>query len=71
MKSRFFVLFVCLLASATLIGCFGGSSDNNTVVTAATVSGKVLDSATSVGIVATVTDGTQTTTSAADGSFTL
>ena len=71
MKSRFFVLFVCLFASATLIGCFGGSSDNNTVVTAATVSGKVLDSATSVGIVATVTDGTQTTTSAADGSYTL
>ncbi|MBU1105950.1 MAG: hypothetical protein KKB51_04705 [Candidatus Riflebacteria bacterium] len=73
MKSRLFALFVCLLATATLIGCFGSSSDD-TVVTAstATITGTVLESVTNTAIVgATVTDGTNTATSATGGTFTL
>ncbi len=73
MKSRFLVLFICLLATVAIVGCdLFGSDDDNNVTSSGTISGKIFDSvATTTPIIATVTDGSQTTTSLADGSYTL
>ena len=74
MKSRFFVLFICLLATVTMVGC-GGSGSSSDVITpaTATIKGVVSDSlAPTTYIAANITDGTNTTTSSAvDGTFTL
>lgn len=70
MRSKFLALFLCILATATLIGCLGGDSDDNYTPATGTVQGYVKNATTGALIIgATVTSASGATTTNGDGYF--
>lgn len=73
MKTRFFTLFLCLVAVAAFVGCSLGGSDSNdyTPTSTGTIKGNLQDESGAPVPYATVTNGSVTAGTDGSGNFTL